>query len=120
MKVLTSERACVVIKLSDVSVSSLPLQEQVRGLMQVVPFLILDVAGIHFTSMLLGEVVNLFLACDQVWKERRHGLALVNVSEVSRQVFRIAKLNDKLPIYDSLEQAWAAVGQPGTPVGLSA
>jgi hypothetical protein len=110
MKNLTAERSCIVVKLSDVGGSNLPLQEQLRPLVNVVPFLIIDVDGISFTSMMLGEMVNLYMAFQDRWGSRANGLAMIRAPEVTKQVLRIAKLTDKIPVFDDMEQAWRSFG----------
>ncbi len=110
MKNLTAERSCVVAKLSDVGHSTLPLQEQMRPLMDAAPYLVLDVDGIDFTSMILGEMVNLYMAFQEKWGSRPNGFAIIRAPEVTRQVIRTAKLADKMPMFDDLEQAWRSFG----------
>lgn len=110
MRNLTAERTCVVAKLSDVGQSTLPLQEQMRPLMNAAPYLVLDVDGIQFTSMMLGEIVNVYMAFQEQWGSRPNGMALIRASELTRQVLRLAKLGDKIPMFDDLEQAWRSFG----------
>jgi hypothetical protein len=109
MKILTVRQTCVVIRLSELADSSLPLLEQARPFIMLTPYVVLDVDGIHFTSMLLGEVVNLYMAFSNHWKSSRHGMGMVNVAEVSQQVFRTAKLTDRIPIFDNIEMAMKAL-----------
>lgn len=69
--------------------------------------LIIDLAkGDYLGTAMLGAIVKL-------WKRVcQHGgqLALCNVSENIIQVLRITKLHTVWPIYDSRDQAQAAVG----------
>ena len=110
MKNLSVVRSCAVIKLSDLGTSSVPLQEQINPIVNSAPFLVLDVDGINFDSMMLGELVNLYTACSQRWGGRPYGVALIRAPEVTKQIVRIAKLAEKLPLYDDLESAWRAFG----------
>jgi len=105
MKMLTIKQSCVVLRLSDVSSSPAPLMEQARPLIVASPFMILDVEGVQFSSMLLGEVVNLYQAFTSHWKDRRHGLAMVHVAPVSQQVMKVAKLLDRIPAYGTVDEA---------------
>jgi len=110
MKNLTSERLCVVAKLTDMGNSNTPLEEQIRPLVNAAPYLVLDVDGIAFTSMMLGDMVNLYSSFQKRWSGRPNGMALVHAPEVTKQVLRLAKLADKLPVYDDLDQAWRSFG----------
>jgi hypothetical protein len=110
MKNLTAERSSIVVKLSDVGGSNVPLQEQLAPVLNAVPFIIIDADGIPFTSMMLGEVVNLYMAFKERWGSRPSGIAMIGAPEVTRQVLRIAKLTDKIAIFDDLEQAWRSFG----------
>jgi hypothetical protein len=105
MKMFSIKQTCAVIRLADVSGSPPPLLEQARPLLIASPFIILDVDGVHFSSMLLGEVVNLYQAFTGHWKEKRHGMAMVRVPAVSQQVLKVAKLLDRIPVYDTLDEA---------------
>lgn len=67
MKTLTAERSCVVVKISDLGASNLPLEEQMRSLLGAAPYLVLDMDGIQITSMMLGELVNLYKSFEQRW-----------------------------------------------------
>jgi hypothetical protein len=96
----------MVLKLSDLGPSTLPLLEQARPFIQATPFVVLDVDGIHFSSMLLGEVVNLYVEFSSHWKDQRHGMAMAHVADVSKKVFQVSRLTDRIPIYDSLDDAF--------------
>jgi len=111
MKVLSVKQACVVIRLSDLGPSNLPLLEQARPYITASPFVVLDVDGIHFSSMLLGEVVNLYVGFNTHWKDRRHVMAMVNVAEVSKQVFTVSKLTERIPVYNTVEDAMRSFTQ---------
>jgi hypothetical protein len=95
----------MVLKLSDFGPSTLPLLEQARPFIHATPFVVLDVDGIHFSSMLLGEVVNLYVEFSNHWKAERHGMAMAHVAEVSKKVFQVSRLTDRIPIFESLEEA---------------
>ena len=105
MKVLSVKQSCMVIRLSDLGPSDLPLLEQARPLITACPFVVLDVDGIHFSSMLLGEVVNLYVGFTNHWKDQRHGMAMSHVPDISKKVFQVSKLTEKIPIFDSLDDA---------------
>lgn len=117
MKVLSVKQASTVLRLSDLGTSNLPLQEQARPFIISTPFVVLDVEGIHFSSMLLGEVVNLYVAFTNHWKQQRHGMAMVHVPEVSRKVFQVSKLIDKIPLFDTVDEAVKSFGTGGYKAG---
>lgn len=106
MKNLTAERSCIVVKLSDTGHSTLPLQEQMRPLVNAVPFLVLDADGIQFTSMMLGEMINLHTALQDRWSGRVTGMAIIRAPDITKQAIRIAKLSDKIPLFDDFDAAW--------------
>ncbi len=110
MKVLSVKQSCMVLKVSDLGPSTTPLVEQARAFIQATPFVVLDVEGVHFSSMLLGEVVNLYVEFSGHWKDQRHGMAMAHVPEVSRKVFQVSKLTERIPIYDTLDDAVKAFG----------
>jgi hypothetical protein len=105
MKVLSVKQSCMVLRLSDLGPSNLPLLEQARPFIITAPYVVLDVDGIHFSSMLLGEVVNLYVGFTNHWKDHRHGMAMAHVPEVSRKVFQVSKLTEKIPVFDTLDEA---------------
>lgn len=114
MKNLSVVRSSVVVKLSDLGTSQVPLQEQIKAIVSVAPYLVLDIDGVPFNSMMLGELVNVYMAYAERWSGRPFGVALIRAPEVTKQIIRIAKLADKLPLYDDLESAWRAFGStPG-------
>jgi hypothetical protein len=115
MKNLSLVRSCAVVKLSETGSSQIPLQEQIKPVVDLAPFVVLDVDGINFNSMMLGEIVNVFQANSERWGERPHGIALIRAPEVTKQILRVAKLADKLPLYDDLESAWRSFGAPPGP-----
>lgn len=105
MKVLSVKQSCMILKVSDLGPSTVPLVEQARPYIHATPFVVLDVDGVHFSSMLLGEVVNLYAEFSSHWKDQRHGMAMTHVPDLSRKVFQVSKLTDRIPIYDTLDEA---------------
>jgi hypothetical protein len=59
---------------------------------------------------MLGELVNVYNAYFERWGTRPFSLALIRAPEVTKQIVRVAKLADKLPLYDDLESAWRSFG----------
>jgi len=110
MNNLTAERSCVVVKLSELGNSTVPLEEQMRPLVGMAPYLVLDLDGIKLTSMMLGELVNLYKSFEQRWNGKGRAMVIIRVPEVTKQVMHIAKLAEKIPLYDDLDQAWRSFG----------
>ncbi len=105
MRTLHVERAFTVLKLTDSANLSATLGEQIRPYLETTPELILDVSGIQFNSMLIGEIVNLHQRFEQRWKERKHRIALVNLTDTSRAVFERVRLEAYFSIFDSVAEA---------------
>jgi anti-anti-sigma regulatory factor len=97
-----------VVKLSLTHKSGDPLVEQALSLLAQNPFIVVDVGGIAFGSMQIGELVNLERSFEKTWNGTYHRLGLINLSPEGRKVFSNSKLDDLLPVYDSLADALAA------------
>ena len=106
MKKLDINQSCTVLKLSDHSLSTRPLSEQAAPFLEKSPNLILDVAGIDFNSMLLGEIVNLHNSFAESWQGRTPRISLVIVSRTSRSLLGRANLRGRFYICDSLPEAF--------------
>ncbi len=106
MKFLSVVDSATVLRLSDHGDSNHPLQEQIDTFMKSSPQIVLDVDGINFSSMLIGELVNVSLRLDALWEgQRTTSLSLVNVNSFSRKVLETVKLTERIPIYDTLDEA---------------
>lgn len=109
MNVLNLQTSIQVLKLTNDSTSNLPLLEQVRKNLEQCPYLFLDVNGIQFNSMLIGEVVNVYQEFKAHWSDHMHQIALINVSEFSVKVFQSVGLTDRVPVYESVDAALADI-----------
>lgn len=114
MKVLNLQSAVTVLRLTSDEPSGKLLTDQVSSLFGQAPNLILDLNGIQLNSMLIGELVNLNQAFTKAWRDRAHRVALVNVTDFSQQTLRSVRLNERLPIYDSVDAALAAFREPAS------
>lgn len=110
MMFLEIEKTCAIAVLSTTGTSGEPLLEKVRPHLEISPCLLLDAGDINFSSMQIGELVNLVKAFDARWRGQKHGLALFNVSKVSADSFRVAGIIKLLPVFDSVAQALASFG----------
>ena len=104
MQILRVAQSCTLVKLAQADEMAAPLEEQVPSLAQN-PYVVLDVEGVQFGSMQIGELVNLARVFGEAWKGKPHGLAIINPSEQTRTVFTTVKLDVILPMFDSLEEA---------------
>lgn len=105
MKTLQVEGAYTLLTLTAHPEAIAPLGEQAAPYVAQSPQMILDVTGIQFTSMLIGELLNLHRRFAAQWQERAHRIALVNVTPTSREVLERVRLTDYLPIFDSVGDA---------------
>ena len=105
MKTLQLDRAYTLLRLTDTAPQRATLTEQVMPYVGQAEHLILDVDGIQFNSMLIGEIVNLRQRYEQRWKGRQHRIALVNLTDTSRAVFERVRLEKFFAIFDSVAAA---------------
>ncbi len=107
MKTLKLDQAYTVLKLSESMLGGSVLEEQIASHIYSSPMLILDVDGILFNSMLIGEVINVCKACEAHWTDARHRIALINLTKTSRAAFERMRLQDRVQLCDSLDDALA-------------
>jgi len=105
MKTLQLKNAYTVLRLTDVAPAQSTLTDQVEPFLGQSPQLVLDVDGIQFNSMLIGELVNVHRSFEARWKDQEHRIALVHLSDVSRSVFERVRLTEMFPIYGSVGEA---------------
>lgn len=105
MKTLQVTGAYALLKLAASPPGGVSLVEQVQPHIDHAPHLILDVEGILFTSMLIGEMVNVHRLVQERWKERAAPIALVNLSGASREVFERTHLVDYFALRGSVAEA---------------
>lgn len=67
--------------------------------------LILDVEGLRFTSLQIGEIVRLGNKFDEQWKNAPHRIAIMNLSDEAREVFAITRLDAVFKIFETLGDA---------------
>ena len=105
MKTLQLKRVCTILKLTDSAPAQTTLTDQVSPFLIQAPHLVLDVEGIQFNSMLIGELVNVHRTFEERWRDEEHHIALVNLSEVSRAVFERVRLTEMFPVFGSIGEA---------------
>ena len=97
LECLKVDSACTVIRLSQATMDIAPLVDQVKPYLAQNSNLVLDAHGISFTSMEIGELVNLANDFLKAWKGKACHLAIVNLSPSSQSVFAVTKLNKISP-----------------------
>lgn len=105
MKTLKFDRKCSVIRLLESNISKQPLVDQLRTEYESCENIMLDVKGILFTSLLIGELASVIRAFNDFWGNRPHNIALVNLNASSRQVMEIVKFDDLIPLFDDAGEA---------------
>lgn len=105
MKFVQVKQASALFKLEETSHLGLPLLEQVGPLLEQNPFVILDCEGIELSSLIIGEFVNVLRHLNDKWRDRAHGMALVNLSPPARQMFETTKIDQMLPVYNNIPDA---------------
>ena len=68
-------------------------------------FVILDCEEIELSSLIIGEFVNVLRHLNDKWQDRAHGMALVNLSPSARQMFGTMKIDQMLPVCNSIPDA---------------
>ncbi|MBI3992594.1 MAG: hypothetical protein HY342_04930 [Candidatus Lambdaproteobacteria bacterium] len=93
------------MRLVDSVLAGKPLVEQLRPYLENTPNIVLDVEGIDFTSMLIGELANLARDFDKLWVNQPHGMAMTNLKPSSRQVMEAVKFDHIIPIARNYNEA---------------
>jgi anti-anti-sigma regulatory factor len=105
MNSLRLERACCLLKLSNPDRIGPPLTEQIAPYLELSSPLILDVEGIDFNSMRIGELVNVYNRCRSRGTDPGPAVALVHLTPASRAAFERAHLDRLFLLCDSLADA---------------
>jgi len=111
MKNLSVARSCSLVRLTDIQQSGAPLKEQVQACVNASPCLILDTDGLQFTSMMLGDLVNVYSALKERWPQGNVAMGMIGASDLTRQVMRISRLDQTISVFDTLENAWRALAK---------
>ena len=105
MKTLNYGNSCTIVRLIDSTLAGQPLGEQLRPILENTPNIVLDVEGIEFTSMLIGELANLAREFNALWVDQPHVMAMTNLKPSSRQVMETVKFDRVIPIAHSYDEA---------------
>lgn len=102
---LKVDLACTVIKLAETTDGNTPLVDQVAAYLAQNKYLVLDAEGINFTSMEIGELVNLANDFCKAWEGNACYIGIVNLTSSAATVFSITKLDRIFPRFDSVSAA---------------
>ena len=105
MKTLQLEQAYTVLRISEGTAAQATLGEQVAPHFAQGGRLILDVGGIQFNSMLIGELVNLHRRFEEGWGSDSKRITLANLTPASRAVLERVHLGEIFDLADSLADA---------------
>ena len=105
MNFLEIKSGCTVVRLQQTSEMGTSLEEQAARYLSQNPYLLMDVSGIEFNSMNLGELVNVHARFQQIWGNTLHGIGLLNLSDNGRAIFSRVGLSKKFPDFDSIHAA---------------
>ncbi len=105
MAILDLENTALVLSLRTVSESEDILVDQVREMIPLSRFIILNIKGIFFTSLLIGDIINVFHLFEEHWKDQSHRMVFVQADPSAKRIFDMTKLTKKIPVYDSVDKA---------------
>jgi hypothetical protein len=112
MKTLQVEASYIVLKLTDRKSAPQTLTEQALPFFALSPVLVLDVDGIQFSSMLIGEILNVHRGFADQWEGNPYRVALVNVTDTSRQVLQRVRLDTMFPMFATVDEALHGAQEP--------
>ncbi len=115
MNFLGIDQTCTLIRLRQFSEAGAALVEQATPFLQQNPLLVVDAEQITFSSMQIGELLNLHKRFEAHWAGKNHSLSLINVSPHSCEVLKTAKLDQVFHLCDTLRQALDGFSRGETP-----
>jgi anti-anti-sigma regulatory factor len=104
MKTLQLDRSYLVLRLKATTPQNGTLTEQVAPFVGPADRIILDVDGIQFNSMLIGELVNVHRLLEAE-KRSGHRIALINLTGASRTAMERVRLTEIFELADSIGEA---------------
>jgi hypothetical protein len=112
MKNLTVAKICTLVRLTEWERTGSSLRDQLATLIDGCPRLLLDIDGIQFNSMMLGDLVSVRNALRERWGVGNEYVAVLRPTNVTRQVMKLSKLDQAIPVFDDVESAWRSVEAP--------
>lgn len=105
MAILQLRQSAVVISLDAVDDSEGVLLDQVRDILPQSRFLVLNIRGVMFTTILIGDIINVYNLFEEHWKDKAHRMVMVHPDPSAKRIFDLTKLTKKIPIYDNVDDA---------------
>lgn len=105
MALLSLQNSALVLSLEAVQESKDTLVAQVQHMIPQSRFLILNIKGVAFTTLLIGDIVNVLNLFEEHWKDQSHRIMFVQADPSARRILDLTKLSKKFPVYDSIEKA---------------
>ena len=105
MNYLEIKTGLTVIQLRVAADQNQALDEQAAKYLSQNPFLLLDVGNVEFTSMNLGELVNLRARFDGIWGDKLHLIGLLNLNDHGKTIFQKVGLSQMFPFFDTIDSA---------------
>lgn len=105
MAILKLENSALVLSLRAVSESDDMLVEKVRDMIPLSRFIIFNIKGITFTTILIGDIINVLNLFEEHWKDQTHKMMFVQADPSAVRIFDLTKLSKKIPVYESVDHA---------------
>lgn len=105
MAILKLENTALVLSLRAVTESDEILMDQVRHMIPLSRFIIFNIKGITFTTILIGDIINVLNFFDEHWKDQSHRMMFVQADPSAVRIFDLTKLSNKIPVYESVDKA---------------
>lgn len=112
---LKIDLACTVIRLSSSRLEEATLVEQAEPYLAQNRYLVLDAGGINFSSMEIGELMNLADDFHKAWAGKACYIAVSNLTPSAKEVFSMTKLDQIFPTFGSISEALDYFGQDNLP-----
>lgn len=105
MAILKLENTALVLSLRAVTESDEILMDQVRDMIPLSRFIIFNIKGITFTTILIGDIINVLNLFEEHWKDQSHRMMFVQADPSAVRIFDLTKLSNKIPVYESVDKA---------------
>lgn len=109
MAILAIDHHALVISLKSVSESDDLLLEEMKEFIPRSRFIILNIEYILFSTLLIGEIINAYNLFKEHWDGKAHQMAIIHPDESAQRVFKLSRLSDTIPVYNTVEDALKAL-----------
>ena len=97
--------ACTVLRLAQVTGDGTPLVDQAGPYLENSSNLLLDADDMIFSSLQLGELVNLAQEFDKRWDGTSHCFGMINLPGTAKRILEETGLDKVFKPFDSLSEA---------------